>query len=36
MKEPDCVLFDLDGTLSDPDEGIVASLVDELRQILLA
>ena len=31
MKNRNCILFDLDGTLSDPGEGIIGSLIHALR-----
>mgnify|MGYP000926781069 CR=1 FL=1 len=31
MKERKCILFDLDGTLSDPGEGIINSLIHALK-----
>lgn len=31
MQERNCILFDLDGTLSDPGEGIIGSLQHTLK-----
>lgn len=32
MKSKEYIIFDLDGTLSDPGEGIVGSLAHALKQ----